>query len=34
MVLGNQPEELLLEVAADFHQIADHHPFPLAGSFS
>jgi len=25
MVLGNQPEELLLEVAADFHQIADHH---------
>ena len=32
-VLGNQPGELLTGVAADLHQVADHHPFSLAGAF-
>ena len=32
-VLGNQPAELLSGVAADLHQVADHHPFCLAGEF-
>ena len=32
-VLGYQPGKLLTGVAADLHQVADHHPFPLAGEF-
>lgn len=30
-VLGNQSGELLTGVAADLHQVVDHHPFFLAG---
>ena len=32
-VLGNQSGELLAGVTADLHQVADHHPFSLAGAF-